>query len=114
MQAGDLQAHLVKVCGNAPVEVGLDMKRVEVRPCGVRTASPHPSASAAPPPLSLTPTPQPQPHPEQVRPYGVSKGTALSVILERLCEQHELSEEAEGASPKVRARVRVRVRVSYY
>ena len=64
--------------------------------------------------LSLTPTPQPQPHPEQVRPYGVSKGTALSIILERLCEQHELSEEAEGASPKVRARVRVRVRVSYY
>jgi len=46
-----------------------------------------------------------------VRPYGVSKGTALSVILERLCEQHELSEEAEGASPKVRARVRGRVRV---
>ena len=36
-----------------------------------------------------------------MRPYGVSKGTALSVILERLCEQHELSEEAEGASPKV-------------
>jgi hypothetical protein len=30
VQAGDLQAHLVKVCGNAPVEVGLDMKRVEV------------------------------------------------------------------------------------
>ena len=112
MQAGDLQAHLVKVCGNAPVEVGLDMKRVEVRPCGVCTASPHPAASAAPP--RLAPTPQPQPHPEQVRPYGVSKGTALSVILERLCEQHELSEEAEGASPKVRARVRVRVRVSYY
>ena len=112
MQAGDLQAHLVKVCGNAPVEVGLDMKRVEVRPRGVRTAGPHPAASASPP--RLAPTPQPQPRPEQVRPYGVSKGTALSIILERLCEQHELSEEAEGASPKVRARARVRVRVSYY
>ena len=34
IQAGDLQAHLVKVCGNAPVEVGLDMKRVEVRDQG--------------------------------------------------------------------------------
>ena len=65
------------------------------------TPQPHPppAASAAPP--RLAPTPQPQPHPEQVRPYGVSKGTALSVILERLCEQHELSEEAEGTSPKV-------------
>jgi len=64
IQAGDLQAHLVKVCGNAPVEVGLDMKRVEVRP------------------------------------YGVSKGTALAVIIERLCEQHDLSEEADCTSPK--------------
>lgn len=63
IQAGDLQAHLVKVCGNAPVEVGLDMKRVEVRP------------------------------------YGVSKGTALSIILERLSEQHDLCEEADGTSP---------------
>ena len=35
VQAGDLQAHLVKVSGHAPVEVSLDMKRVEVRPYGV-------------------------------------------------------------------------------
>ncbi len=27
-----LQSHLIKVSGNFPVEVGLDMKRVEVRP----------------------------------------------------------------------------------
>ena len=46
------------------------------------------------------PTPNPDPNPDQVRPYGVSKGTALSIILERLCEQHDLSEEAEGTSPK--------------
>ena len=88
-QAGDLQAHLVKVCGNAPVEVGLDMKRVEVRPYGVTKANPTPN-----------PTPHSTPTPDQVRPYGVSKGTALSIILERLCEQHDLSEEAEGTSPK--------------
>ena len=48
MQAGDLQAHLDQVAASAPVEVGLDMKRVEVRP------------------------------------YGVSKGAALALILERL------------------------------
>ena len=48
VQAGDLQAHLVKVSNTAPVEVSLDMRRVEVRP------------------------------------YGVSKGAALTLILERL------------------------------
>jgi len=35
VQAGNLQTHLTKVSGRAPVEVGLDMKRVEVRPYGV-------------------------------------------------------------------------------
>jgi len=35
VQAGDLQAHLVKVSGHAPVEVALDIERVEVRPYGV-------------------------------------------------------------------------------
>ena len=34
-----------------------------------------------------------------MRPYGVSKGTALSIILERLSEQHDLCEEADGTSP---------------
>jgi len=70
VQAGDLQAHLTKVSGNAPVEVGLDMKRVEVRP------------------------------------YGVSKGGALSTILERLCPKrrsastyaHELHEDSLASS----------------
>eukprot|EP00966_Prymnesium_polylepis_P275986 6376324-Prymnesium_polylepis.1 len=31
VQAGDLQAHLVKVSASAGVEVSLDIKRVEVR-----------------------------------------------------------------------------------
>jgi trehalose-phosphatase len=35
VQAGDLQAHLVKVSGHVPVEVSLDVKRVEVRPYGI-------------------------------------------------------------------------------
>ena len=53
IQAGDLQAHLVKVCGNAPVEVGLDMKRVEVRTYGVSKATPKPNPNPISLPLPL-------------------------------------------------------------
>ena len=37
-QAVALQSHLVKVSNNSPVEVGLDMKRVEVSKEAIRSA----------------------------------------------------------------------------